>query len=49
MNLHWLTFMGKNVNNMEKLMQVWIVNDAGLKNTSILSSGNIVNEYCCYE
>ena len=45
MGLHYLTFMGRNLDSKKKLTQVWVVNSVGMNNMNIVNSVGIVNIY----
>ena len=40
--LHYLTFMGRNLDNKKKLAPVWIVNST---NTNTMNNASIFSEY----
>ena len=43
MGLHYLTFMGRNLENKKKLMPVRIMNSAALNSENIVISASIFN------
>ena len=41
MDLHYLTYMGRNLENRKKLTPVWIMNSANMNNNNIMNSVGI--------
>ena len=44
MGIHYLTFMGRNLENKKKFMLVQIMNNAVMNNMNIVSSGGIFGD-----
>ena len=44
MGIHYLTFMGRNLEYKKKLMLVQIMNNAGMNSMNIVSSGGIFGD-----
>ena len=44
MGLHYLAFMGRDLENRKKLMPIWMMNSAGLCSKNIMNSAGIFND-----
>ena len=44
MGLHYLAFMGRDLENRKKLMPIWMMNSAGLCSKNIMNSVGIFND-----